>query len=244
MPPKGVMVATDKNLEWMLPWWIYHFKKHCDLPIAFVDLGMSEEKKTFCKDHGTLIGIEPKEFAFDPNRIKELTNHGVFDLSNLSNVLATRNAWLLKPFALLASPFKKTLWMDIDCEVLQSIDNLFSDSAFVCLKESEASLETNIKRKMIPQMSKYYSSGLMLYEKNHPVLLAWAKELEENPGYYLGDQTALSVIIHNFNYSIDTFSEEEHRLYNEEIFESTIICHYYGIDGKKEVIRKILTSMQ
>jgi len=244
MQPKGVMVATDQNLEWMLPWWVYHFKKHSSLPIAFVDLGMSEEKKAFCEQHGTLISIEPKQFPFDPNRIEELSNHGVFDISNLNQVLPTRNAWLLKPFALLTSPFEKTLWIDIDCEVLQPIDPLFLESGFVCMKESNDSLNFNIKRKMIPEMSAYYNSGIILYENRHPLLLAWVKEIEENSSYYLGDQDALSVIIKNFNYPIDTFPETCHRFYHEEIFDATLICHYCGIKGKKEVIRKLLLVLQ
>ena len=243
MIPKGVMVATDSTLEWMLPWWLYHFKKHVDLPIAFVDLGMTEEKKAFCKHHGTLISIEPKQFPFDPNRIKELTDASVFHLSNLNEFLLKRNAWLLKPFACLASPFETTLWLDIDCEILQPIDNLFLSDGFVCLKENDDSLNFYINRGIIPKMSACYNSGLILYDKNHPLLFAWAKELEENPGYYLGDQDALSAIIEKFNYPIETFSKECHRFYNEQIFESTLIRHYYTIDGKKEVIRKMLFSL-
>jgi hypothetical protein len=243
MISKGVLVATDSTLEWMLPWWVYHYKKQADLPIAFVDLGMSEEKKAFCREHGTLISIDWKEFYSDPSMIEQRIEGGEINGSNLNKFLNRRNAWFLKPFACLASPFEKTLWIDIDCEVLKPIDILFSRNGFACSKESESVLQSNISRGTIPKITNYYNSGLIYYEKNHPVLLAWAKEIEQNPGSYYGDQAALSVIIENFNYSIDTFPFEHHRFYDEEIFESTVIRHYCGIDGKKEIIIKMLFSL-
>jgi hypothetical protein len=243
MTSKGVLVATDQTLEWMLPWWVYHYKKHCDLPIAFVDLGMSEEKKALCKEHGTLISIESKEFHFEPSKLEKLADGGEFNLSSLKSTLSRRNAWFLKPSACLASPFEKTLWIDVDCEILKPIDILFSRDRFACSKESESVLQSNISRGTIPKIANFYNSGLIYYEKNHHILLAWAKELEENPGSYYGDQAALSVIIQKLGYTIDTFPIEHHRFYNEEIFESTVIRHYCGIDGKKEIILKMFFSL-
>ena len=37
-----------------------------------------------------------------------------------------RNAWFKKPLACLQSPFKRTIWVDLDCEVRRELGELFA----------------------------------------------------------------------------------------------------------------------
>jgi hypothetical protein len=52
---KGVLIACDEKLEWLLPWWWFHYQSYHQLPVAFVDFGMSNKAIDWCKK---------KEFIF------------------------------------------------------------------------------------------------------------------------------------------------------------------------------------
>ncbi len=54
----GVIVASTHHIEWLLPWWWYHFRLHNTLPVAFLDLGMSDASKEWFKQRGELLCLE------------------------------------------------------------------------------------------------------------------------------------------------------------------------------------------
>jgi hypothetical protein len=94
---KGVLVMSDKEQEWMLPWWYENYSRYNSLPVHFVDIGMSDEMKKWCKQYGSFSSLPP------------------VPLKN----------WFKKPYALMKTPFLHTVYMDIDCEVKGPLEPLF-----------------------------------------------------------------------------------------------------------------------
>ena len=38
---KAFLIGCDKNVEWLLPWFIENYKKHNSTPLIFADFGIS-----------------------------------------------------------------------------------------------------------------------------------------------------------------------------------------------------------
>jgi len=59
MPEKmGILVASDKDQEWILPWWYHFYKQNNTLPIAFMDLGLSKRALSWCEKKGQVISLK------------------------------------------------------------------------------------------------------------------------------------------------------------------------------------------
>jgi hypothetical protein len=104
---KGVLVFADKNVEWQLDWWFYHYSKYNSFPVLFVDTGMTEAGATFCKARGSYLKLPPIELK----------------------------GWFLKPFVLKMTTFQKTIYMDVDVEVRGSIYDMFDYEGFAISKD-------------------------------------------------------------------------------------------------------------
>ena len=91
--PKGVCVKVGPESEQMLPWWWKHYSKHNSHPVAFMDGGMSEAMREFCKERGVVLGGgHPTPFsntlfcdldckvlrAFDPVRVVQEDKVAIF----------------------------------------------------------------------------------------------------------------------------------------------------------------------
>lgn len=127
----GVIVGADMTQEWLLPWWWEHYRKHNSHKVAFVDLGMSLEMKEWCQERGEMIRL-----WIDDDFIKEQSQIDIAVVEEWNKAYGrdfwnARIAWFKKPFACLQTPFLRTLWIDLDCEIRGSIQSLFpySDQA-------------------------------------------------------------------------------------------------------------------
>ena len=68
----GVLVGCDLNQQWLLLDWYSYLRKHNPgIPIAFGDLGMSEDGRKWCKNRGMLIPALQIPLPPPPNRKKE-----------------------------------------------------------------------------------------------------------------------------------------------------------------------------
>jgi hypothetical protein len=90
--PCGILLGTDSNQEWLLPWCVGHIRRTgCELPIAFADFGMSDDAARWCKTQGRVFTV---------------------------GVPRSVSTWCVKPMAIRMSPFHRTLWLDADCQCL------------------------------------------------------------------------------------------------------------------------------
>ncbi|MES2199736.1 MAG: hypothetical protein V4489_06175 [Chlamydiota bacterium] len=184
---KGFVVAADLTQEWLLPWWWEKYKEHNNAPVAFIDLGLSQEMKRWCKERGHYIHLPVADLFvsgkenFPSKKAKDLEKE--FG----ERIWISRNAWFKKPLACLQSPFKKSVWMDLDCEVKDNLNDIFSlpliPTSIAVIKEHLPGKDPNV------------NSGVILFEKDAAILEDWARESLANNVSYPGDQDVLYALI-------------------------------------------------
>lgn len=229
--PRGVLVATDQNLEWLLPWWWERYSSVNTLPVTFVDFGMSESARAFCKEHGELV-----DFAFDPAFVQKKEKLSPEINSRWENYGATfweaRDGWFKKPLAMLQSQFSLTLWLDLDCEVMGPLAPLFD------------LLPQNEELGIIPEPLFYqagkdllfgevlYNSGVVLFRHGSELVEKWGERAFSHNGEFAGDQELLSRMIHEEKHPVFELPD----IYNARLvmgipLHATII-HWVGNWGK------------
>jgi len=120
---EGVIIGCDHKAEWLLPWWWKHYSAHCNYPVTLIDFGMSAKGKKFCRNHGACISLDIDVSSY-VNTIKPKGK-------NYENICGPkcqkhRFPWFKKPFACLKTPFEKSLWIDLDCQIEGSIAPIFN----------------------------------------------------------------------------------------------------------------------
>lgn len=152
----GFMTGTDSKTEWMLPWFIENFKKYNNSHLLVVDFGMSKEMALYANKHADTLA----------------------DLTSQKG-----KGWFAKPISMMNTPFKRTFWLDLDCQIMGNIDNMFD------LIEPDK-LNMVIDR---PWSTRYnttmYNSGVVGFENRPAILAKWTAGL--TPSKHRGDQEAL-----------------------------------------------------
>ncbi len=226
----GIVIGSDRSQEWLLPWWWENFKKHNRSPVTFVDFGLSEEMKTWCRDRGELAALPFLDvFIQDREEIPAAVAED-WEARYGDHFWQSRKAWFKKPLACLQSPYQRTLWLDLDCEILGPLDDLFNACDHVsgiALVKDRASDASPIS---------LYNSGVIAFQRDLPLLSAWADQSFERNGAFRGDQDLLSQLIFEHNLSIC----ELPAIYNWNIGyglnPQAVICHWIG-DAAKNVLR-------
>jgi hypothetical protein len=179
----GVVVATDQGTEWLLPWWWENYSRHHRQAVAFVDFGMSEEAREWCTERGILVPFAGEKAFVMPRdgvgRGKQMQWEKVYGES----VWQARGAWFKKPLAMLQSPFEKSVWMDLDCEVCQKIDGIFEG------------IGKGVLGAVKVEKGGHYNSGVVVFDNSSLLLQAWAESCLKNHGSVIGDETLLSKIV-------------------------------------------------
>jgi hypothetical protein len=222
---KGILVAVDSHLEWLLPWWWKYYSKYNNYPVAFVDLGLSEEKRKWCRGKGTLIPLVSPDFFIARETIAP-PNARRWQKKYKGDLWQARRAWFKKPFACLQSSFDLTLWLDVDCEVCKPLEGLFEQ------------WEPGIELVALPEKKKKieYNSGVMLFPKSAPFLQLWADLCQKENKDYMGDQNALTELILDKKLSFKELSPIYNWLMVHGFSPAIVIAHWAG--GGKEHIRK------
>ena len=195
----GVMVASDKKLEWMLPWWWTRFKATNDLPIAFVDFGMSPEARAWCQSRGQLISFDTSmDFVVPDEEISKDLKEKWNSIYLVNNFWKARRFWIQKPFAMLLTPFENTLWVDIDCEFMKNIAPIYEfldDLGFAVCPEPDFTNEMNQAKGLSQPKQKIFNAGVILYRHGNRLMLDWAKTLVDKNGLFPGDTGTLSELL-------------------------------------------------
>jgi hypothetical protein len=215
----GIVVASDQTHEWLLPWWWDHYRKYNDHPVVFVDFGLSLKAKNWCKERGEFALLPvPDIFVKEKQEIDPLLSTD-WELGFGNKFWPSRNAWFKKPLACLRSPFRRTIWLDIDCEIRGSIQKLFdyADRAQVGLvRERSGSL---------------YNSGVIVFRHGISLIEQWAKESFEKNHLFRGDQEILSNMIKEKKLDIEKLPEIYNwsRLYEDN--PDALVLHWHGDPG-------------
>lgn len=228
----GVLVGCDHRQEWMLPWWWSRYSEHSSYPVTFIDFGMSEKVKKWCQQRGELIPLwAPIDFVRPKHEISaDLAAEWESAYGKL--LWTSREGWFRKPFAMLQTPFDRTLWMDLDCEVLGSLAPLFNKvhgySGVALAKE--------------PSEESVYNTGVIVYRKSAPLIVKWAEECLLLNHQMLSDQSVLSHLIHEHNVEITELSSNYNWRMKCGINLNATIIHWAGDWGKLYIERYLLNS--
>ncbi|MCB1109774.1 MAG: hypothetical protein KDK64_02245 [Chlamydiia bacterium] len=182
----GVIVGTDETQEWMLKWWWEHYSKHNDYPVTFFDLGMSKSAHTWCASKGTVHSFSFPKGWIAPKEKISLKDKAYWEEKYPGDLWEGRTAWFAKPFLLLKSPYKRTIWMDLDCEVRRSITPLFEyadpGEGFSILKFALDELDI-------------YNTGVIVCRQGSSIPEKWAAYTQKHNHRHFGDETVLMEMI-------------------------------------------------
>lgn len=178
----GIIVGSNQTLEWALPWWLKHYQEHNHHPVAFIDLGLSYEMKEWCKKNGHHIPLRVVDFA---DHIADGLRE-VWRKESGIQFEEARNSWFKKPLALLKSPFDRTIWIDVDCEVRGDLSPLFEFADGFAMAKEQTPYE---------HLFTMYNSGVIAYRKNHPLIHQWAEWCQNKNHLFRGDQEAFSKML-------------------------------------------------
>lgn len=196
---EGILVGCDAEQEWLLPWWHSNLRKHNpELPIAFGDLGMSKEGVDWCKKRGILIPRLPPLSKDAPPWIYEGRQWA-------TDPLPSQFTWFEKPFLMQQSPFRKTVWLDLDCEVLGDLSPLFffelQGTKFAATNLSN-SFKMFSEDKQECMEIKRVNSGVIVYEKGSELLDFWAELTRKTYLNFFSDDCILAFAISKYSFPL------------------------------------------
>ncbi|MBS0626171.1 MAG: hypothetical protein JSS32_08995 [Verrucomicrobia bacterium] len=193
---EGIVVGCDQNQEWLLPWWWDHYSATNSYPVLFVDFGLSNRAKRWCSERGICQPLATfskfREHPIAEEKRKKWEGY-------ITSIFSIRTALFKKPFALLQSPFPLTLWIDLDCQVLGSLEPLFSflhlGIEILVRRNRSVHEEHHVSHGILAPGEKSYNSGVVGFHKNGPLISAWAQEILERNQEYITDEHALSRVL-------------------------------------------------
>jgi len=184
---RGIITGCDRNQEIFLPWWWWHTRCHTDLPVLFVDFGMSEAGRNFCQERGELVTLPPPDFVVMREAVpQERAEEWERLFISGERFWQMRRTWFLKPFALLASSFKQGLWLDVDCALCEPLEPLFELlQEDVALAPDRGSLFSDV----------LYNAGVILFQHGSTLISRWAERSVRENDRHLSDQTLLNTMV-------------------------------------------------
>jgi hypothetical protein len=228
--PHGILCGTDSDQEWLLPWWWSRLKDHNDLPVTFCDFGMSAEARLWCEERGAVIDVvlDPLLIVAQEKIPPELIEK--WESIYGPAVWKARGSWFKKPLALLSTPYLKTIWIDLDCEILASLLELFetcnSDLPIALVREP---ISSHLPR-FHPDIK--YNSGVIAYQHGASFIEMWSDEAVRSNHLFWGDDPLLSHLISKERYEVNEISEIWNWRMNYGFCMNAKIYHWVGSGGK------------
>jgi hypothetical protein len=240
---QGVIVASDRCQEWILPWWWDQYHRHNDFPVTFVDLGLSQEAQSWCREKGECISLPEVSFV-DPGSEKAEERILFWQKTyHTSGWRKKRGLWHKKPVALLQSPYERSLWLDIDCEVRGDLAPVFSritDSLLLCPETKEVQ-EFDYAQGNLLSKEILFNSGVIGFRRNSSYILKWAQATCLEHFQYFGDQNLLSRLIYDNKWPVDILDSAYNFRGNFPAEKQGVkIVHWVGETGKFFISQKQL----
>lgn len=239
--PEGVIVGCSQNQECLLPWWWMNFRLHNNQPVTFIDFGdLSNSAISWCQKRGNLIKLDiPNDFVTRKEEIDPAL--ACLWESKNSYVWLFRPSWFLKPFALLKSPYRKTVWFDLDCQVRGSIQPLYdylnrADLAMV--PEPDPEQQLNRQSKILLPDELMYNAGVIVFNHGCPIIKEWAKRTLVDNHLFMGDQQILARLLYEQKGEIESLPQFYNWPIPYGINPEAIVLHWWGA-YKESVLRQI-----
>lgn len=229
---KGILVATDANQEWLLPWWWKHYSSCNSYPVAFIDFGMSEEGIAWCKERGAYIDLPSAPYRISAEADLSQQTKEKWEVCYGKQVWSVRSAWLKKPQALLHSPFAFSIWLDLDCQVKGDLDPLFNHLNF--------GSEIAIAREPLQVSDQtIYNAGVIAFRKRSAFLQKFIETTIEFESDLPGDQELLNRAIFLHKPPLLELSQIYNWPHSLGPNERAVIRHYCGGMGKIAILNSL-----
>lgn len=246
----GVLVASDSNQEWTLPWWWHHYKRCNNLPVTFVDLGLSPIALSWCEKKGKVLSLKNEINFVAPK--EKIPSYLVADWEQIygKQIWDFRPKWFLKPLALSLTPYTKTLYLDTDCEVRCKISPLFNylnnNEAQIAIARCTPSPHSKTRKavkNILKSQEVHYNSGVILYSKKSEIIQKYYEKAFLDNHLFPGDQELLGHLLFHekklyrelpqkFNYQrVDP---------NLKAFQNASIRHWAGRYEKMLILRQAM----
>ena len=232
---RGIICGSDAKQEWLLPWWWSRLRDHSMDRVAFCDFGMTEEARQWCRERGELISMPLIPHQIAPKESFSIEFIQVWEKNYTDTVWDLRHVWFKKPFACLGTPFQRSIWLDLDCEVVGNLEPLFQ----MCNRESQIGIVREFTKAHYPQFhpDAHYNSGVIVFEHGLPLIEKWASGALESTDQFGGDDVLLSHLINSTRIPV----VEIPNIYNWRISQGinldAVVWHWMR-DGGKTFIQK------
>lgn len=249
LPSKGILVIADTSREWLLPWWESHVRKYSSLPIAFMDFGMTEKAAAWCKQKGIYIDISHyrKQMEALECSIPTKMFWGQLFSKRETEILDFQPYCHIKSLGMQHTPFEKTLYMDVDCEVRKPMDGLFTalDRGSFWIAPDLLEWQANLLQLGLcyPEET-IYNTGVILYAKDSPILKEWAKETLIRGPTIPGDQELLSHVIYENHFEIGELDKIWNFHRRKKLNKEVVILHWIGQKNKLELLKELAPSVE
>ena len=205
------LTGCDEKQEWMLPWFIKRYKEHNKkCPLVIADFGMSDVGKAVARGNA----------------------HAIIDLSEWKG-----KGWFLKPKAMSNCPSKKTVWIDLDCEIKEDLNPIFN-----LLQPNMLNMVEDVPWTR-RRGEKWHNSGVVGFIDKPEILQKWRIECEKTRE--VGDQEVLHSMltaITKIQY-INDLPRKYNTLRLDYLDESNVtepaVVHWTGQKGKDEIRRQM-----
>jgi lipopolysaccharide biosynthesis glycosyltransferase len=127
----------------------------------------------------------------------------------------------------LQTPFKQTIWLDLDCEILGSIEHLYRK------------MHQHSKLALVFDEEMGYNSGVIVYDASSPLLANWADACIRKNNQFLGDQDILTHLIQEGEIEIAELPEKYNWVVKGGIHPEAVILHWSGSWGKQIIRNKV-----
>lgn len=229
--PKGVVTGCNRGFEWLLPWWWHHYSKHNSYPVAFADAGLSPKMREWCLARGHVLNIGGNPILKGDAQDK---------------VFGIEHGW--KPFAPLFAPFEHIAWIDLDCEIIGDIGEIFDYANKMALAKDPYFHLTPlgqqiIKSKEISIREQAYNSGVIAAKQGSWLLRKWAEVSIHGPqGWRVSDQHILQGLVFKnpgfFEELPERFNKLAPHMYNIPINDSVILHRLASHPFTMQVLRQ------
>lgn len=236
----GILVGCDEAQEWLLPWWWKNYSSFNQFPVSFVDLGLSEEGRKWCEDRGELLYCHAEKRPASKEEINPKVASRWEEIYG-EDLWKSRQSWFQKPLCMLQSPYERTIWLDLDCEVLGSLHDLFSycecKAGLGMAQEPHSSQLQEMAKGLLLPNEVLFNSGVIVFSKGSSLVKKWANEAQKKSAEFWGDGHLLSRLIHIEKYDIQVLPDVYNWRMSQGIHLSASIVHWVGSWGK-EYIKK------
>ena len=237
----GVLIGSDENQEWMLKWWWEHYIAHNTLPVTFFDFGMSKSARMWCERRGPVIKIVlPKNFLKSKEKIP-LELQQKWEILYAPTFWDSRPGWFSKSLAFLKTPYDRSVWIDLDCQVLNSIQPLINactqNDGVAIAREAPHCVEFSKKHDVVLEGEILYNTGVVSFMRHSPLISRWVENNFHRNHEFPGDDDILNRTIFEEKFTVNELSSLYNRRPQYGIPPETVIVHYVCTGGKHHIFK-------